>query len=587
MSRNIEGELYSGPELTARVEDAPRLPGRELAPRPERELVLLRPPVSAGQRSARPLVSLLAAATPELYLTNAFRVLKKHVHVPLVDFDLVFGGFPPLESRPEERPRPGTFTKFHLEPTPTDLARARERLAIPEQRLIDEFFWFWPQRPGDTWDEGLDLLSRNRVKEGGRLWLLQEKQSGRDEIALHNLAVLYHLSALNVDLERLEREIDERRRKFGQSCWKQSMRRWETLLRRDGFWKQFELRAGIVLGPSAAPGFVDDFRLALPRALVSLQVQVARRASELGLVEAMHEHRERLAALPFDRELVEDAVEAALHPVSSRIWDLCEEFCEQAGDVRSPISLEQVTTFLDETEPLIRVLDAFLPRDAEDLTHTRDHVARAILLRTRQSGWSGDSGGILIQALEKARHLALDPELVEKIDTTLGELEHVTRVLRTCFFLPDSPSEADPEAAVEVSLHGDVGLQLEFGSGARMTWERGDFRVPRSHLARSMHQHLRRATIATIVTATMTAAILPLALLKPWPDVSLQAVLPGAGWTFAGLTALSLTLATWAWMRARRAGLRPLSARWEYPPVADRLREGWKRGDRPRGAPRV
>jgi len=87
-----------------------------------------------------------------------------------------------------------------LIPSPSEesIQHAIERLRDPEKRLIDEFFWFWPDKSDSACNEALELLSANRINEA--LDILERKKeydaSGR---TAHNLAVLYHARALDFE----------------------------------------------------------------------------------------------------------------------------------------------------------------------------------------------------------------------------------------------------------------------------------------------------------------------------------------------------------------------------------------------------
>src|SRR5207237_3361496 len=74
---------------------------------------------------------------------------------------------------------------------------AIERLRDPETRLVDEFFWFWPETSAtETPDEALTALDRGDVAAARKRWQAAAPGAG---VAVHNLAVLAHLLALDLE----------------------------------------------------------------------------------------------------------------------------------------------------------------------------------------------------------------------------------------------------------------------------------------------------------------------------------------------------------------------------------------------------
>src|SRR2546423_4842247 len=107
---------------------------------------------------------LLRALKPDLYRVNAFRLAQLPGTASQRDISRRLEKLTMLAKLGGgvEQPR----GPLALAPAPdVDAVRhAIERLRDPETRLLDEFFWFWPETPAaETPDEALAALDRGDV----------------------------------------------------------------------------------------------------------------------------------------------------------------------------------------------------------------------------------------------------------------------------------------------------------------------------------------------------------------------------------------------------------------------------------------
>jgi len=167
--------------------------------------------------------------------------------------------------------------------TPGELAAVAGRRFDERSLLFDEFFWLWP-RPGtkDGKDKALEAVARGAWLDAVEFWRVQCLQKGHDGLALHNIAVLFHTIAL--DLESLGEAAGTggRQAKERDVWWKEAFRAWQSLRDCPEFWGQFADRlAGRVPG-GAHVAFVQSVQVNLLAAvaLVNGQLAAERRSSE-------------------------------------------------------------------------------------------------------------------------------------------------------------------------------------------------------------------------------------------------------------------------------------------------------------------
>ena len=103
---------------------------------------------SSRKRGSSECLPLIDAATKDLFRKNAFRITGLPVdattrevakHADKIKMFAEFGQDPHTAG-----------AAFAIKPPPTldDIREAIQKLKDPEKRLIDEFFWFWPEEFG-------------------------------------------------------------------------------------------------------------------------------------------------------------------------------------------------------------------------------------------------------------------------------------------------------------------------------------------------------------------------------------------------------------------------------------------------------
>src|SRR5271166_2724640 len=103
---------------------------------------------------------------------------------------------------------------FALDPPPSvdQIRESIQRLKDPEHRIIDEFFWFWPERSAEGGeDPAIQAIVRGDSLKAYELWLERENHPDNGFIASHNIAVMFHLVALDWTLYQLAVDLAQER----------------------------------------------------------------------------------------------------------------------------------------------------------------------------------------------------------------------------------------------------------------------------------------------------------------------------------------------------------------------------------------
>jgi hypothetical protein len=272
--------------------------------------------------------ALLKNLKPDLYRVNAFRLAQLRA-----------------DAAPRDAARRLEKIKLHaklgtaaegvrgplaLQPPPdVDAVReAVERLNDPERRLVDEFFWFWPE-PAEGADEALAAADRGDVATARKRW----QEATASPVAGHNLAVLAHLLALDFEHRAMTtgRVLDTVLCKLRDQAWAEAWKHWKTLLEQPTFWDRFRERLRELNEPQLPEALADDFRRALPVALLGLNAQLAVQWAERRLPLEAERHKTLLRNSGLDAIDADEALRRALRPVRERIKMLCDSAAESGS----------------------------------------------------------------------------------------------------------------------------------------------------------------------------------------------------------------------------------------------------------------
>jgi len=213
------------------------------------------------------------AATPDIFLHNAFRITGLPVDATTRDIakqlaqrklraDL--GESDDVRSSPFVRVSPPSLEEFR---------DAEQKLRNPEQRVVDELFWFWSiDSRGCKSDPALHALAAGDYSAAEQLWKTLESSPEKGSIAIHNLAVRWHLTALSLERSWNSTKADDKARETLAKCWMYALKRWGRLVTDTAFWEIVTARVKALDDPRVTIAFVKGMRVTLPKALTNINV---------------------------------------------------------------------------------------------------------------------------------------------------------------------------------------------------------------------------------------------------------------------------------------------------------------------------
>lgn len=291
-------------------------------------------PLSNDFRMTSQAQQLLQAVRADLYRVNAFRLAQLPAHASARELERRLEKIKMLarlDSAAETLRGPLAL----VPPPDLDAMRgAIERLRDPEVRLIDELFWFWPENAGpETDDPALAALAQGDVAAARRLWLESSQRVPPSAVAQHNLAVLAHLMALDLEHRALAsgKSLDNYLSRLRDQSWTEAWKHWQIVLAQPHFWERLRQRLADLNEPQLPATLADELQQALPVALLGINAELAVRWAERRLPAEAKRHRELLHGSGQDGGELDEALRRALRPLRERIKSLCETAGEDAA----------------------------------------------------------------------------------------------------------------------------------------------------------------------------------------------------------------------------------------------------------------
>lgn len=517
--------------------------------------------------------TLLKMARFDIYRVNAFRILGLPVTASPKE---ISSGIRKLDLREKY----GDVEEHDIGFLPLIVAHdrdarreAQQRLLDPELRFIDEFFWFWPislDSTGDS-DDALVAIRQNDLLRALSIWERHEVQGSEANVSMHNLAVLYHAMAL--DIERLETEgkklskqqVDQKR-----SYWEQAFSRWKILLNDEGFWQRVRERIRELDDPRLTTGTVRRIRDGLPKALLSINAMLAVEAVEMNDPTDALYHLRLMQRSVFDNTIIGEAIRRAVVPIRDGLKAMCTHAHEETGNVPERDN-KVATDLMNHASPLLKNLDLLLPE--ADATRESAHDEVALQVRSCLISYINETGNwrSVLPLAEKALVIAANPSVRQKIrddvDTINSNLEYAT-----CWFCGTAP--ADEGSTIEVMMHGNVQRKRRFLE-TQVAWQKLPVPVPRCRACKSAHDRRRKLGCAGPIVGLIMGLIL---------GIVFEKTTKVSGWLVGFVTFAVFWVGGYVdALLTFPKGIKPESHKNEFRTVKELQSQGWKIGEKPEG----
>ncbi len=375
---------------------------------------------SSRKRGSSACLPLIDAATKDLFRKNAFRITGL-----------------PVDATPREEARHTDKIKqlagvgkdphtqdaaFPIKPPPglDAIREAIQNLKDPEKRLVDEFFWFWPEVFGQGQsDPAIQALSKGDSKTAIEIWSAKEKSTTDGSVAAHNLALVYHIIALDWENYSVKNEVEAERRQKISNYWKDAFNRWERLSTDERFWEKVTARIRQLNEPNLQPGFARRMRATLPEALGKINAELAVVFAQLGKIEIARFHLRLMRETHQGQDNVEKIAELVLTPARNRLKEQIQR-AKQSAQQNPADAHEAARILIEHAHPLLEVFDLFFGEQAHFQKEIFDDVANtAVNCLVAYQRKTGDNEQF-VKLLERALPLAESIEVRQRIEENIG-----------------------------------------------------------------------------------------------------------------------------------------------------------------------
>ncbi|MEY2484266.1 MAG: hypothetical protein QOK24_2794 [Verrucomicrobiota bacterium] len=369
---------------------------------------------------------LLNIATPEIFRINAFRITGLRVDATTRQITKHADKLKMMEElRQGESAHTGAFP-LPNPPTVDQIREASQRLKDPEQRIIDEFFWFWPKHFGESEsDPAIRALEGGDPDTAFKIWSTLETSPNDGVVAMHNIAVLWHLMALEWESYYSGRHWSEEKKQETERFWRSAFKRWELLAVDDLFWQTVTERIQQLNDPRLTKEFARRMRATLPHALDKINAELAFRYAEGGHIDMAEAHVQFMRETNQGLDNVEKTAELVLTPATTRLKAQIQHAQLCAAEVPAD-GANAAQELLDQARRTLALFGLFFGKESDLRNELSDEVAACCnRLQVTYHKATGDNKGcldLLRAVLPFATSIELRRQVEENIATLTGNL---------------------------------------------------------------------------------------------------------------------------------------------------------------------
>jgi hypothetical protein len=449
---------------------------------------------------------LLNEATPNLYSLNPFRVLGLPVEATPRAINnrerelmiLESMGFPP-----EEMAR--LFTGFLPCNPPPDEEAVREalyKLSEPDLRMVEEFFWFWPQQADrEDQDAAFSAMKNGDYQQAINIW---NRQAGNgDVIAVHNLAVLYH--ALALDIEKMEQiqTLNEQQARQKFYYWKEAFSRWRACIGEDSLWKRMRDRIIELDDPRATEHELEKLKSLLPAAILKINATLLIQAAERESRQDIQMHNSLIGESGFAGAAIEEVFRPVLAPLREKIKLLCSAADKEINE--KPENGNQVAArLMEQGSRILQLIDLLLERgnSAREEAHeqiVQQLISAIVVFANQTEDW--ETG---LRLMEQTLTIAESDSIRERIQSNI-EIARKNMAEKLCWFCEKRPR--DDKSAISIEMYGNVQKTREW-NGVRTQWNNLTVTVPRCKKCKAVHNQAKLLMVMLLLTWTALGGLI-------------------------------------------------------------------------------
>ena len=388
---------------------------------------------------------------PYMYLRNAFRVSGIPVDASARDIKRRIDD---LKGAAEMGDLQGELIHaFALDPLPSldQIREAALKLQDPERRMIDEFFWFWPIEWGkNDIDPAMAALWKGDKGKLLNIWseALSDNPSPRSIVAKHNLAVMFHLRALDSEQKALKNNLSVEEILTISKDWRTCFRWWEELADDEILWSLVVARIRMVADQGLKTGFARRLRATLPQAMGQINALLAKEFVECGKLSHVENHIKFMNEIHQGKDGIQKTLSVVTKPLRARVTSAVEKATSIAQ--KQPAQAAEAALELLQliSEPM-KVIQTILPPEDHERIDLCDAVAEACLTCQIAYARENEDWTTSLEILDAASKYAASKETIDRLvdkRATVAASKYLDPISTFCKTASENV-ERDPDSA--------------------------------------------------------------------------------------------------------------------------------------------
>jgi hypothetical protein len=316
---------------------------------------------------------LMAACTLSLYEKNIFRVTDLPVDATAKDVSRQAQKQQMLAEMGGGSSSVKAPFALRYPPNEDQIREALARMKTPEDRIVDEFFWFWPEEFGNSKsDPAIQAMLTGDSQKAADIWRAGEKEGSYT--AIHNIAIMYHMAAVDWTIHQLKHVNSDESYEEVKGYWDRSFRRWEKVVEMEEIWDCMKHRVRSMDDEALTTGFIRRMRSELPMALDRVNAEAALAFAEMGDMEWAEYHVRLMNETHQGLDDVEATAELVLEPTRKRVRQYVDS-AEEKGRGKRAKGAELAKELLEKCKPSMAIYDLFHGKEAHQRADLFDTVA--------------------------------------------------------------------------------------------------------------------------------------------------------------------------------------------------------------------
>lgn len=377
--------------------------------------------------------ALMEACTLELYQKNIFRITGLPVDATTKEIARQAQKLQMLEEMGGGAG--GNHPAFSpaTAPATDEIRAALSRMKEAEHRIVDEFFWYWPEASSDSKnDPAIQAILAGDADTAITLWRHRENEGSH--IAKHNMAVMYHMFAVDWTNYQTLHDLDPETQDEVKRYWRKAFGRWEELVDSDVVKQVLKQRIQAYGDEALTTGFVRRLLKQLPQALDQINAEAALKLAERKRMDWAQFHVEFMRETHQGLDDVESTAELILTPTRKRVEQRLRSTRKQSED-RPAEGPALASGLMSDCHPWMSLFDLFHGEDSHQRADLFDEVAQTVAdILVSYQKTTGDNRAF-VDLLQKALVFATGTQIRERLikNIAIGESNLASEELEPFF----------------------------------------------------------------------------------------------------------------------------------------------------------